>query len=129
MNHRVDLPPKRRLERVLYALAALILAALVLDGIFGPHGFVASYRLRLQVRQVQQKIRRLNRENQEFAGQAQQLKSNPAAVERVARQQMGLVKPGEMVFKVPAKPSTGANASPDGKSGAATSSRTTTPAR
>lgn len=106
MNTRLSLQPKpKRLEPILYAAAALILAALALDGIFGPHGFIATYRLRLQVQQVQRKTEHLNRENQEFAKQAQQLKSDPSAIERVARQQMGLVKPGQLVFKLPPKPS------------------------
>ncbi|HVB34024.1 MAG TPA: septum formation initiator family protein [Patescibacteria group bacterium] len=128
MNTRSDLHPKpKRFERILYTAAALILAALVLDGIFGPHGFIASYRLRLQVRQVQRKTEQLNRENQGFAKQAQQLKSDPSAIERVARERMGLVKPGELVFKLPPKPPSSPAASAPAKASDRASSNGSVP--
>ena len=31
------------------------------------------------------------------------LKSDPAAIERIAREEMGLARPGEYIFKTPAK--------------------------
>ena len=34
----------------------------------------------------------------------QALKSDPAAIERQAREQMGLSKPGEKIYKLPDKP-------------------------
>lgn len=110
MNTRVTLHPKRRrFDTILYTAVALILAALVIDGVFGAHGLIATYRLHLQVGQTRQKIQQLDRENQEFTKQAQQLKSDPSAIERVARERMGLVKPGELVFKVPPNPASKAN--------------------
>lgn len=122
MDTRISLQPKpRRRQTILYGAVALILAALAADGIFGPHGFIAAYRLKLQVQQAQQKTDELNRENQEFANQVQQLKTDPAAIERVAREKMGLVKPGELVFKLPPKPATDSNASSKSKTGAGTS--------
>lgn len=120
---------RKRIERILYTLAALILVALVLDGVFGSHGLIATYRLRLQVRQAQQKTEQLTRENQEFAGQVRQLKSDPSAIERVAREKMGLVKPGELVFKLPAKPSANPSASPSGNASTGVPSGNTTRAR
>jgi cell division protein FtsB len=98
-----------RLNRFLVAAVALAIAALALDGIFGSQGLIVTYRLKLQVRQAQQNLQRLNQENQDLAKQDRQLKSDPSAIERVAREQMGLVKPGELVFKAPAKSSSGPN--------------------
>jgi cell division protein FtsB len=129
VDTRISLQPKpRRRQAILYGAIALILAALFADGIFGPHGFISSYRLKLQVRQAEQKTDQLNRENQGFANQVRQLKSDPSAIERVAREKMGLVKPGELVFKLPPKPATDPNVSSTNKTGASAPSNATTPA-
>ncbi|HEV2387442.1 MAG TPA: septum formation initiator family protein [Candidatus Acidoferrales bacterium] len=98
--------------RVLYVLVVLGILALAMNGIFGSHGLIVAHRMKLQERQLQQNIQKLNQENQALAGQVRELKSDPNAIERVAREQMGLVKPGDLVFKLPPK-------SP-GQSGAAT---------
>jgi cell division protein FtsB len=120
VDTRISLDPKPfKLKPILYTSVVVILVALAVDGIFGPHGFVATYRLRLQVQQAQRKAEQLTRENQQFASQVQQLKSNPSAIERVAREKMGLVKPGELVFKLQQKPGSGSNASPAAKAKAA----------
>jgi len=34
----------------------------------------------------------------------QALRSDPKAVERIAREEMGLARPGEMIFKIPDNP-------------------------
>ncbi|HVB98673.1 MAG TPA: septum formation initiator family protein [Candidatus Dormibacteraeota bacterium] len=119
-THANNSPKRKRLEWLVYTLAALILAALLVDGVFGAHGLIATYRLRLQVKQTQQKTNQLNQENQEFTGQVQQLKSDPSAIERVARQKMGLVKPGELVFKLPMKRPANAGATTPSSSAAQT---------
>lgn len=97
-----QLKPKRsRLERIVYAALALALFALVLDGIFGPHGAFAAYRLKLQVNQAQQKVKELDKENQVYAQQVRKLKTDPKTIEHVAHERMGLVKPGELIFQLP----------------------------
>ena len=128
MDIQINSDPKRRsLDTIVYAVFALILIALAVDGIFGPHGFIATYRLKLQVQQAQQKTQELNRENQEFAGQVQQLKSDPSAIERVAREKMGLVKPGQLVFKLAPQSSSKPGASPSGKANATRASNLSAP--
>ena len=101
---------RSRLERIAFAAVALVLVALALDGIFGPNGLIASYRLKLQVYRAQQQVRSLNHENQVFADQVRKLKTDPSTIEHVAHERMGLIKPGELVFQLPpqspASPST-----------------------
>ncbi len=97
-----QLKPKRsRLERIVYMALALALVALVLDGIFGPHGTFAAYRLKLQVNQEQQNLKQLDQENQVYAEQVRKLKTDPKTIEHVAHERMGLVKPGELIFQLP----------------------------
>ncbi len=97
-----QLKPKRsRLERIVYTALAVALVALVLDGIFGPHGAFAAYRLKLQVNQKEQKVKELDQENQVYAQQVRKLKTDPKTIEHVAHERMGLVKPGELIFQLP----------------------------
>jgi len=104
---------RSRLERLVYAAVALLILVLALDGVFGPHGMIATYRLKLQVEKAQQHAGALEQENKVFADQVRKLKTQPSAIEHVAREQMGLVKPGELVFKLPPKsPATSSSQSP-----------------
>jgi cell division protein FtsB len=91
----------------MYAAVAVLFVALAVDGVFGPHGMIATYRLKLQVQKAQQHVQALQEENKVFADQVRKLKTQPSAIEHIAHERMGLVKPGELVFKLPPKsPST-----------------------
>jgi cell division protein FtsB len=70
----------------------------------GPHGFLAMRRTQKEMDQLRTEVERLNQENNRMAGEAQALKSDPQAVERIAREDMGLARPGEMIFKLPPAP-------------------------
>ncbi len=92
------------LRRRLGTLLLLGLLALGIHDIFGAHGYLAMRRAEKQAEQLQSDIDRLNRENRELSGQVRALKTDPETIERVAREEMGLARPGEMIFKLPAKP-------------------------
>ena len=72
--------------------------------VFGSHGLLAMRRTQARVKQLQGEIDRLNQENGELSKQVQALRTDPKAVERVAREEMGLARPGEMIFKLPEQP-------------------------
>jgi cell division protein FtsB len=78
-------------------------ALLLLQDIFGTHGVVAMRRTQLQAKEVQQEIERLNEENQKLQSRVQHLKSDPATLERIARDEMHLKRPGEYVFPIQPK--------------------------
>ena len=89
------------------------LALLLLQDIFGTHGLIAMRRSQQEAAQVQQEISRLDEENHRLQESVQSLKSDPAAIEHIAREEMGLAKPGEYIFKIaPRSGSTGSQASP-----------------
>jgi cell division protein FtsB len=109
-NVQLNAPAKRpRIQRIVYAALALMVAALAIDGVFGAHGMIATYRLKLKVEKAQQHANNLQEENKVFADQVRKLKTQPSAIEHVARERMGLVKPGELVFKLPPKSPTAAS--------------------
>ena len=75
--------------------------ALIVHNVFSQNGYLASRRQRLEVQSLQQKIQQIKAENEQLDHENQALKNDPAAVERLAREQYGLVKPGDRVYSVP----------------------------
>jgi cell division protein FtsB len=86
------------------ALLLLALAALCVHDIFGAHGFIAMRRTAREIDDARDEISKLDDENKALADQVGALKSDPRIIERIAREEMGLARPGEMIFKVPADP-------------------------
>jgi cell division protein FtsB len=87
-------------------ILGLALFALLVHDVFGPHGFIAMRRTQKEIEQIQQQIGRINDENKSLTNQVSSLKSNPGAIERIAREEMGMARPGEFIYKLPdsAKP-------------------------
>ena len=75
---------------------------LALHDVFGAHGFLAMWRTQQAMKRLAGEVTRLNKENSELSSQVNSLKTDPKAIERIAREEMGLARPGEMIFKLPA---------------------------
>ena len=84
----------------------LALFALLVHDIFGAHGFIAMRRTQKEIDRVREQIGKLNNENRSLSNQVNSLKTDPKAIERIAREEMGLARPGEIIYKLPdsAKP-------------------------
>ena len=92
--------------------AAAALALLLLQDVFGNHGVLAMRRSQQEAREVQRQIDQMNEENRQLEAKVKALKTDPQAIERIAREEMGLARPGEYIFKIPPKPSDGSAAAP-----------------
>jgi cell division protein FtsL len=84
-------------------LLASGVALLLISDVFGTHGVLAMRRSQKQAADIQKKIEQLNQENRQLEDRVKALKTDPAAVEHIAREEMGLAKPGEYIFKVPTR--------------------------
>lgn len=100
------------LRRNLSWLLGLALALLLLQDIFGTHGLVAMRRSQKNAAQIQQEINHIDEENQQLQDRVKSLKSDPTAIERIAREEMGLARPGEYIFKISPKPPESSDAAP-----------------
>jgi cell division protein FtsB len=89
-------------RRHLLKFLGLALLALGIHDVFGAHGYLAMRRSQRQIEELRGEIERLNRENQALAEHVNALKTDPETIEKIAREEMGLAKPGEMIFKLPA---------------------------
>lgn len=87
------------------AILALILVcvALLVHEIFGEHGYLALRRERQQYETLQQQIQQLQDENQKLEKQIKDLKTDPHTIEKLAREQMKLARPGETIYTLPEK--------------------------
>jgi cell division protein FtsL len=85
-------------------ILGLALFALFVHDVFGPHGFIAMRRTQNEIEQIREQIGKLNDENKSLTQQVNSLKSDPKSIERIAREEMGLARPGEMIFRVPDAP-------------------------
>lgn len=85
------------------SLFVILLVALLVHDIFGRNGFLDLRRSQQEVERLRRDITQLNEENRRLAERVNALKTDPKLIERIAREEMGLAKPGEYVFRVPPK--------------------------
>jgi cell division protein FtsB len=71
--------------------------------LFGARGFLAMRRQQQEKEKLQQEIQQIEQQNRSLGGDIQRLKTDPEYIERLAREQHGLARPGEHVFKLPPK--------------------------
>lgn len=91
-------------------LAALLIVGLLLHAMFGANGMVVYRQKRTEMKALQEEVDKLQQENSAEAERIRQLKSNPAAIEKEAREQLHYSRKGEVVFvspEPPPKPPTG----------------------
>ena len=95
---------KEFLRQNLATILGLCLLAIFVHDLFGEHGFLAMRQMQKEVDRLSVEIRRLNEDNKKLADEVQALKTDPKTIERIAREEMGLARPGEMIFKLPPRP-------------------------
>ncbi len=89
------------LERVL-PLAILVMAVIGAPVmIFSPEGLPRLRGLERELSQVQDETAELGREIETLRGRVQRLRDDPTAVERIARDNLGMLRQTEVVFQFP----------------------------
>jgi cell division protein FtsB len=71
---------------------------LVINALVGERGLMETLRARRQHEELVTAIDRLRAENTRLRDEARRLRSDPATIEALARQELGLIKPGELLF-------------------------------
>jgi cell division protein FtsB len=80
-----------------FLIAGFVL--LLLQDIFGTHGVLAMRRSQAEARKIQQEITKLDTENRQLQGDVKNLKTDPSTMECIAREDLGLARTGELIFK------------------------------
>ena len=88
-------------------LLALSMLALVAHDLFGEHGYLAMRRSRQELEERRQELQTLIEQNKKLAEEVKALKSDPRMIEKVAREQLKLARPGEVIYTLPESPKPG----------------------
>jgi cell division protein FtsB len=78
----------------------LVSGVLVVDALFGDRGLLAMLKARQQYRTLEQALDNARTDNSRLREEARRLREDPAAIEDIARRELGLIKPGEKLFIV-----------------------------
>jgi cell division protein FtsB len=87
-----------RTRRIVRTLLLFIAAVIVVDALVGEQGLFAMLRARRQAEELAATIARQRAENARLREEIRRLTDDPAAIEEVARRELGLIRPGEKVF-------------------------------
>jgi cell division protein FtsB len=87
---------RRRLRLVLLFVSMIVLA----DALVGERGLIESYRAQREYAALEAQIQALRAENATLRTEAVRLRTDPETIERVARHDLGLIRPGELVVLV-----------------------------
>jgi cell division protein FtsB len=94
----------REWRRLGTALAVVIIGGVLVHTMFGANGWVIYRQKRTEMQALQNEVDRLQKENSQYAERIRQLKSDPAAIEKEAREQLHYLRKGEVVFVSPEPP-------------------------
>ncbi|HMD34164.1 MAG TPA: septum formation initiator family protein [Vicinamibacterales bacterium] len=90
--------PAPRGRRIVRWLLLFVASLIVVDGLVGERGLLAMLRARKEYDGLAAVIARQRAENAVLRERARRLADDPAAIEEVARRDLGLIRPGERVF-------------------------------
>ncbi len=82
----------------------LFCGALTLLSLFGKRSLVEIYRLTRLSEELRQEITRLQTSNAALSRDILSLRSDPTRVEEIARHDLGMVRPGEIVYEFAPSP-------------------------
>jgi cell division protein FtsB len=89
---------RHRWRRAIEYALVLIGCVVFLDALVGEKGLLETIKKREEYRRLEAEIEQARIENQRLAAEAERLRSDPRAIEELARKELGLIKPGERLF-------------------------------
>ena len=82
-------------------LLGLLVLVMIVHDVFGTHGFLAMRRTQNEIRKVKADLDALRKENAALAEEVKDLNSDPRLIEKIARDDLGLARPGEIIIRIP----------------------------
>jgi cell division protein FtsB len=87
-------------SRLLQYGLAFVTIVLIVDALVGDKGFLDTLRARRQYRNVAAALAQKRQDNARLREEIRRLREDPARIEAVARQELGLMREGEVLFIV-----------------------------
>ena len=97
---QLDARRGRHAWRGLLLALSFLAGVLIFDGLAGDRGTLALIRTRQQYAQLSSQVEAARAENARLLNEIRRLRNDPAAIEDIARRELGLIRPGERVFIV-----------------------------
>jgi cell division protein FtsB len=95
---------RRRGRRAIEYALLLIGCVVFVDALVGEKGLLETVKKREEFKVLEQSIRRARAENELLRQEAKRLRSDPTAIEDLARRELGLIRPGEHLFILKDRP-------------------------
>jgi cell division protein FtsB len=122
-DHGTEAPAARPDARHVRPASVVVVSALLSLLVFGiflvsDRGLLQVRKQRVQLARAQEEVAQLDADTKRLEAEVAALKSDPNALEKVAREELNLVKPGEVVLVLPdgwekrVKPASPASATP-----------------
>ena len=96
LRERTALPSLRK--RILITLAAAAILALAGRSLLGDRGMFEVWRKKSAYQQLSAEVQTLRDENVALQQEVRALRTDPLAIERIAREELGYSRPGEVTF-------------------------------
>jgi cell division protein FtsB len=95
-------PPRSSLwgRRILNYLLIFVAIVLVVDAVVGDKGLVQTIRARRQHAELRSTLSGLREGNTKLREEIRRLREDPGTIESIAREDLGLIRPGELLFVI-----------------------------
>ncbi|MBI4471910.1 MAG: septum formation initiator family protein [Acidobacteria bacterium] len=87
--------------RIALGVFGLLTVAMLLLAIFNDKGALQVHARSEKLAAIEKEIAAIESENKKLTGEIRALRSDPATIEKLAREELKLVKPGEVVIVTP----------------------------
>jgi cell division protein FtsB len=89
--------------RIALGVCTLLTVAMLLLATFNDKGALQVHGRANKLSAIETEIKNLDAENKQLSSEIQALRTDPTTIERFAREELKLVKPGEIVLVTPEK--------------------------
>lgn len=90
-----------RITRRTWLIPGACLAFILFFTVFGERGLLRIYEMRRERQRIDIKVADLRLENQKLRLSIEALRSDRHQLEKIARKELGLVKPNEIIYQFP----------------------------
>lgn len=90
----------RLLEKILAGVIIFLICALVAQGVTGKNGFITYMELKRNHKNMGRQIEEIKADNERLSNEIRALRNDPGTLEGIAREELGMIKPGEILYQV-----------------------------
>ena len=87
--------------RIALGVFGVLTVAMLLLAVFNDKGLIEVRAQAKKLSTIESEISKLDTQNKQLSSDIQGLRSDPSAIEKIAREELKLVKPGEIVLVTP----------------------------